>query len=187
MPPAGDVGMDALKHLIELLPPPVHPLEVPTSDDWSQTESGLASLPSNYRQFIEKYGTGLIDEFIWIFNPSTTNKYVNLYSQVNAVLASLADSAKQFPDVFAMPLHPEPGGFLPFGSTNNGDNLFWVTKGSSDEWTVAVMGPRSPDVYRYDVGMVEFLRKVLSGEIQCKAFPDDFPADAPLEFASRVH
>ena len=178
--------MNELKDLTELLPPPTTPLEVPTADDWLQTERSLGFLPSDYRQFIELYGTGQIDEFVWIFSPSTTNEYVNLQSQVTAILRGLADSADQFPDVFGMPRHPEPGGLLPFGSTDNGDNLFWVTKGPPDEWTVAVMGPRSPDIYKYNVGLVAFLRQLLSDEIQCKVFPEEFPADSPLEFASRV-
>lgn len=179
--------MDSFQQLAELLPPPGIPLEVPSEDDWTRVESRLGSLPSDYRRFLSVYGTGLIDEFVWIFNPSTVNENVNLEQQSKTILEGLADSARQFPDVFTMPRYPEPCGFLPFGSTDNGDNLFWITKGNPDDWTVAVMGPRSPDHVSHEGGMVDFLCSILSKEVQCKVFPDDFPADAPLEFAPRIH
>ena len=179
--------MDTFQKLTELTPPPEAALEVPSIEQWQDVERRLGSLPSDYRRFIETYGTGLLDEFVWIFSPCAANEYVNLESQAKVILDGLAQSAAEFPDVFGMPRHPDPGGFLPFGSTDNGDNLFWVTKGNPDDWTVAVMGPRSPDCFYHDGGMVDFLTKLLGREFQCSIFPDDFPADAPLEFVARTN
>lgn len=178
--------MENFDQLTELVPPPEQPLEVPSASDWLKVEEALGSLPTDYHRFIETYGTGLLDEFVWIFSPNTKNEYVNLEDQSRVILNGLAQSAREFPDVFTMPRHPEPGGFLPFGSTDNGDNLFWLTKGAPDDWTVVVMGPRSSDCYYHGGGMVDFLVKILGGEARCSIFPDDFPAEAPLEFAARV-
>lgn len=33
-----------------------------------------------------------------------------------------------------VPLWPEPGGFLPFGDSIDGDQLGWLTCGEPDEW-----------------------------------------------------
>jgi hypothetical protein len=69
-----------------------------------------------------------------------------------------------FPTSFGIPIFPESDGYLPYGVTDNGDTLFWVTTGAPGEWTMAVMGPREPEVFVFPGGVVEFLADLLCRE-----------------------
>jgi len=174
--------MNSLKELVEVLAPPESPLEVPAESDWSRCKRDLGMLPSDFIDFLSIYGTGTIDEFLWIFNPASKNEFLEFESSIRRILEALRETASQFPGDFPMPIYPDPGGFLPFGTSDNGDTLFWVTEGEPDEWKVAVMGPRSPDVFHFSGGMVEFLTQVLLRKVSCDRFPDDFPGDPPITF-----
>lgn len=178
----------SIQRLTELMPAPSKGLEIPTVSDWAIIESQLGKLPSDYRAFIGSFGTGLIDNFLWVFSPCASNEFVNIASQASVILNGLAESARTFPDLFTLLRHPAPGGFLPFGSTDNGDNLFWVTKGEPDSWTVAVMGPRSAECYYHNGGMSDFLCNLLERKIHCSIFPDDFPSTSRrFEFHARLY
>ncbi len=178
--------MTNLGRLFEVMPPPEEPLEVPTLGDWERCECEISPLPLDYRAFISAYGTGTVDDFLWVFNPASGNEFLNLVSQRRAILSALAITARQSPARFSMPRFPEPGGFLPFAGTDNGDSLFWVTAGEPDAWTVAVMGPRAPDVYRYEGGLVAFLVAIIAEGFDCGGFPDDFPSGRKVDFAARL-
>lgn len=39
-------------------------------------------LPLDYKKFINKYGTGSINDFIWILNPFSENENLNLIKKV---------------------------------------------------------------------------------------------------------
>lgn len=174
--------MSPSEELDLLMPAPAEPLEVPTFEDWQRCERELTAVPDDYRSFVEAYGTGVIDDFIWLVNPISANKYLNLVSQSRIILDALEETSTKFPGMYPMPRFPDPGGLLPFAGTDNGDSLFWVTNGKPNSWTVAVMGPRSPECYCYDCGMLEFVLALLRTELNCAAFPSDVPGTPPLLF-----
>ena len=75
-----------------------------------------------------------------------------------------------FPGDFNYSIYPEEGGLLPWGYTDNGDELFFDLKNEF----IVVIETRYSDVYKYKMGMVEFLYKLFTKKIKCDAFPDDF-------------
>lgn len=158
----------------QILPPPERPIAVPTAGDWERCEAELTVLPDDYKAFIHTYGVCNIDFFMHIYDPA-----LSLVEMASQTLSALRTTRDKFPDMFPMPCFPEPGGFLPFGGTDNGDSMYWVTIGEPNTWTVAVLTARAPEVYRYNGGMLEFLVDVLSRKHCCKAFPDSFPDDLP--------
>ena len=171
--------------LVDILPRPETPLEVPTDSDWDRCRSELTVLPSDYRELLSLYGTGVIDDFLWIYNPAAANEHVNLVSKARIVVAALGESASRFPSKFTMKMFPETGGYLPFAGTDNGDSIFWVTHGSDpNRWPIAVMGPRSPEVVQFDLSLVPFLVRLLRRELHCSIFPADFPSEQPLSFTA---
>jgi len=176
--------MSKIDELAELMPLPPQPLEVPSWKDWRRYEHELTKLPGDYKEFIRRYGTGVIDDFLWVFNPAADNPYLNLISQAQSILPALEETSRKFPDLFSVPTFPEVSGFLPFASTDNGDNVFWVADGKPDQWTIAVMGPRSPDCFYHGVGIVDFLVSMIRGDTRCRIFPADFPSDPPLKFVA---
>jgi hypothetical protein len=172
--------------LIALMAPPKRPLEVPTASDWEQVERQLGRVPTDYRQFVTTYGTGTVDQFLWIFNPATGNPHLELRAAGTQHLEALRQTKQEFPPEFDVPLHPEPGGLLPFGLSDNGDILYWRAAGEPDTWRVCVMGPRAPETFDFDGCAVEFLTAVLSGEVVCDRFPGDFPDEPPIEFVAKI-
>ena len=72
------------------------------------------------------------------------------------------------------PLSPEPGGLYPWGSTDNGDWLYWLTNGEPDSWRV--IGFSNSGWAEFSGTMTEFLVAVLSRQIQFDLFPDEFPS-----------
>ena len=165
------------------MPPPAVPFEAPQGEDWLEIERKIGTaLPCDYKRFIESYGSGRIDDFLSILNPFSANKYLNLFFQFETQLASLSELKATGSEIVPFDLFPMPGGLLPFGITDNGDVLYWVTVGQPDVWTVAINASRSPDWRYFAVGMVAFLWKTLTRQELCEVFPDDFPSDTPLFF-----
>ena len=175
--------MHSIDDLKLLIPPPTSAVEIPSVDDWKQYERALTKLPEDYKSFIGVYGTGVIDNFMGVYNPAATNNYLNLLWQTKTILEALRVTSVEFPSAFPMARFPEPGGFLPFAGTDNGDTVFWVTEGNPNAWTVAAMDARSPEVFSYEGGMVDFLIDVLSGCVQCPVFPSSFPGQKPISFS----
>ena len=62
-----------------------------------------------------------------------------------------------------------------WGSTDNGDLCLWVVPAEGEDGFVLVIGSRFEDWYEYGVGITEFLYRILTGDIRCPAFPEDFP------------
>ena len=63
-----------------------------------------------------------------------------------------------------------------WGSTDNGDLCLWVVPADGEDGFVLVIGSRFEDWYEYGVGITEFLYRILTGDIRCPAFPEDFPS-----------
>lgn len=78
------------------------------------------------------------------------------------------------------PLHPEPGGLVPWGITANGDVCWWIRADRDPaRWTVAVSESRGPDWSRFPGTMCAFLAAVIAGVWRCPIFPEDVPSRAP--------
>lgn len=178
--------MDFEKALELLIPPPLVPYEAPQDDGWNNIERKLnTTLPRDYKQFIERYGSGRIDEFLSILNPFSSNKHRDLLWQMEMQLGTLRELKEGGTEIVPFEFFPSPGGLLPFGLTDNGDVLYWLTVGQPDNWSVAVNAGRSPEWDTYQVGMVEFLWKILGRQDSCKIFPSDFPGGS-LSFVPSV-
>jgi hypothetical protein len=72
--------------LIELLPPPEIPVEA--SGNWANVERQLGTtLPSDYKWFIETYGTGgICTDYINVLNPFAENPALNLIAHSKVTL-----------------------------------------------------------------------------------------------------
>jgi hypothetical protein len=169
----------SIDKLTTVLPPPANPVE--NRGDWAAVEKGLGTpLPRDYKDYIATYGTGSINDFISPCNPFSSNKNLSLQREIREQLEGLRGTREKFPDLWPIPLFPEEGGFLPWGKTDNGDVLHWVTEGAPDEWTVAVTAARDPEFEVHPFDMTEFLAKILTREIVCAVFPAKFPKGDPV-------
>jgi hypothetical protein len=166
----------SIENLMRVLTPPAAPVE--NRGDWTAVEAALGTpLPSDYKLFIETYGSGRIDDgFLRIFNPFSRVAQHNLMKSAQEeleFLTTLFGSGRS-----AYPPFPKRNGLLPCGDTENADHLNWLTNGPPDDWTIVVRG-RGRDWVQYAMSLTDTLAAILSRNVVCPAFPDDFPDDTP--------
>lgn len=167
-----------LAKLLTLLPPPATPINVPSARDWNSVETYLGvCLPTDYKDFVEIYGTGKIDNFIIIFNPISGNEQLDILRQL-AIQKDVLIELKLFGENIPYDIFPAPGGILPLGRTDNGDILYWKTNVNLS-WSIVLNEARGPVWECFNVSFLEFLVGFLAGKILCKAFPDDVPSQYP--------
>jgi hypothetical protein len=164
----------SLDRLRELAPPPAEPVEAGSKDGWAKVERALGTpLPADYKAFTNLYGSGTFDEFLYLFNPFSKGEDGNLLHERKAVLEGYATSRAKFPDRYPLPPFPEPGGVLPLGRTENGDELYWATEGEPDAWPVVVVESRGATQETHRATVTGFLAALLGGELATSLLPDD--------------
>jgi hypothetical protein len=166
----------SLEELTRIVPAPS--VTVDGSGSWDSTETRLGTgLPSDYKAYIEMYGTGRLDGFIWVLNPFSRNPNLNLMTKGDAALRTLRELQSKHECEVPYPLYPEAGGLLPWGITDNGDVLYWLTAGEPKEWPVVLNAARDARTERHEGGMAAFLVRVLSADVVSGIFPTDFPGE----------
>ena len=167
-----------IEPLISVLPPPANPKEVGNSEDWLRVTARLGiRLPEDYVKFITYYGTGSLSDYVDVLNPFTANRNLNLLRQVPQILGQLRELKEEMPDSFPWPLFFEPGGFLPWGFSIDGDYFGWLTHRFQGTWKIGVMAS-SGGFEIHDCSFSTFLIGILLGDIDSAAIPVDF-AQAP--------
>lgn len=161
--------------LLRIMPPPPSPIET-GARSWLEIETEIGTrLPQDYKEYIEKYGSGRIGDFIAIFNPFSANRHTNILDQIPKQTEILNHFKRTSPSECPYPIFPEAAGLLPFGGTDNGDRLYWVTDGEPDSWWIAVNESRGPTFSEHKCDMTQFLADILTLKTVCAVFPDDFP------------
>jgi hypothetical protein len=164
--------------LAAVLPPPAEPREA--QGDWARVESEIGTpLPAEFKEYVARYGTGVVNDFLWPLNPFAANDNINLVAEIRFQLETLRATRDKFPKRYTYAIFPEPGGYLPWGRSENGDVMHWKTEGTPDQWTVAVTDAREPVWEEFPEPMTSFLAKLLAGELTCTVFPDDILEDGP--------
>jgi hypothetical protein len=163
-----------LERLRQLLPPPADPVEPGRPDGWGEVEGALgAGLPGDFKAFTELYGSGKVDDFLYLFNPFTQGPDGNLLVEKDRVLEGYRQTRARFPDRLALPPFPEPGGVLPFGRTDNGDELYWVTDGQPDQWPVALVEARAALQEVYPMPVTSFLAALAANQLASRILPTE--------------
>jgi hypothetical protein len=167
-----------------IVAPPDEPYRIGNGKLWDQVARKLGlELPSDYREFVEAYGSGSLAGFIQVYNPYSESPYSLLerIEKVCQVYRSLKSSEgdRQVP----FPIHPDRPGLLPWAQNDVGNYMFWLTEGAPEKWPVVLSQGRSDKWERFDMGMLTFLIKALTHGLKSKIWPDDFPdPDSPIVF-----
>ena len=146
----------SIERLLKLVPPPAEPYDVGPASEWPSFEKQLGTkLPSDYREFVLHYGTGLFAGLYLVYNPFAKSPYMSLLRcvQEQPEIASPTDEYSFF---------PEKGGLLPWGKDENGNFYYWRPAGKPDKWTVVQCEERGDGYMAHDLGMSEFLLGVLA-------------------------
>lgn len=174
----------SIKELISSAPPPEKVSDVPKKPNWKKIEAALkVSLPGDYKEFVVTYGTGVLCNFLIVCNPFSSQEGFGLLPFVtlmSTTLAQLKDTEgdKQVP----FNIHPDRPGLLAWGGDENGNGLYWFTKGRPEAWPCVVGEARGKRWERFDLPMTSFLGKILRKEIRCKIWPSSFPGRKPCGF-----
>jgi hypothetical protein len=172
---------DALERLARLLPLPVSPVEAPSISDLADVELRLGlPLPMDYKRFIQRYGSGTIDAFLWVLNPSSANESIRLPDSSDRQLGILRWLREQGTESIPHPIYPEPGGLLLWAETANGDCLYWRTVGPPDDWRIAINESRAPNWHDHAGPMTAVLADLLDRTVSVEFFPDSFPLEKHL-------
>ena len=166
----------AIDELLTVVSPPDKPLDGGDAIEWDKKERQLGTaLPSDYKDFIAHYGTGVLCGFIRVFNPFAQSEYTDLVSsakRINSMNYSLKESEGQ---KFPFAVFPDPSGLLPWGTDDNGNYYYWLTEGQPDKWVVVVGAGRHAKWQRFDLPMTSFLTRAIRREVVCDIWPSDFP------------
>ena len=163
-----------LERLRELLAPPADPVEPGRPDGWSAVERSLGTgLPGDFKAFTELYGSGKVDDFLYMFNPFTAGQDGNLLVEKDRVLAAYCQTRARFPGRLPLPAFPELGGVLPLGRTDNGDELYWVTDGQPDGWPVALLASRAALQEVHQLPVTGLLAALAANQLTSRVLPQD--------------
>lgn len=173
----------SLNRLFAIAPPPNSPVGAGSPSDWPDIEQRVGTkVPEDYKQFINAYGGGCFVNFLWVYSPFAPSWHIMKWR--NEVLDAYRSAQKAFPQYAPpFPAFPSLGGLLPWGQTDNGDCLFWLTTGRPVTWTVVVCDSKYSEQYcEYSTSMTEFLLKWLSREFVPLVFPDDIDFESMPRF-----
>lgn len=148
----------------QLIQPPSKPIENDNLGEWDKVETALKiELPKDYKDYINIFGTGCIANLIWVFNPFSKNPHLNLQIQIKEQLEAIAVLQEQFNENCPYKIYPEKGGLLPWGLTDNGDVMFWLTDGEPDFWKTVIHESRGSKYEKHEDTMTSFLSNLILG------------------------
>lgn len=148
----------SLELLKKLAPPPARPVAAGAPHLWGAVENELGTpLPRDYKEFIETYGAGGFYDFLEVSSPFSKRS--------SGLVAWFKSMGATYRNDYA-PIFPEPEGLLPMGGDENGDTLFWRTRGAPEDWTVVFAEEAFLEVDEFPTNVTGFLAGWLSGEIK---------------------
>ncbi len=160
--------MAQFRRLLRLAPPPRSPVDAGSPDGWEEIERILVlSLPGDYKQYVNTYGSGEFGGFLVPLNAFARVEGMNLVRQVDPFLDIYRDGLKSsLSEQCPFPTYPDRGGLLPLARDLNGGDMFWLTEGKPDNWTLVHYDWRGGYLYqRQGMGLVTFFVRWLSGEL----------------------
>jgi hypothetical protein len=130
---------------------------------------------------MDRYGAGGWSNWLRFFTPLRTNGR-GLADHAAQVLDGYRSLPADFPQYHPLPVWPEPGGFLPFARSIEGDNLGWLTEGDPDTWAL-IISPRHADQGPPLPGkLIDTLLEWLRGRFETEGLAGLDELDDPLEF-----
>jgi hypothetical protein len=174
----------AVEQLVQILgAPPVENTLVP----WDQAPAEIGfQFPSDYREFLDIYGSIAIRDELSIWSPSLRPDVPGrpggfpgfVDGTTFGVGEHLADAFEEgnFREC-PYPVFPAPGGVLGWANNPNVDHCFWLTEGNDpDRWPIVIWYRQGGEWDRFDGGMAEFILAVVTGRYP---MADDIAPEEP--------
>ncbi|MEU2725091.1 hypothetical protein [Streptomyces smyrnaeus] len=186
--------------LTTLVPPPPEPyLGDAAADGWEPLFTELGTrLPREYVTLLNTYGAGCWSQWLRFHTPlrraegaapgspspgdgrGPVGGFVRHVQEANDAYRSLrANWREEYP----LAVWPEPGGFLPFANSIDGDVLGWLTEDEDpDRWPLLVWPRHAPQGPPLEGTLVETLLAWLRGHFAAPGFAELDEDDDPLDF-----
>ncbi|MFF0431694.1 SMI1/KNR4 family protein [Streptomyces sp. NPDC004327] len=151
--------------------------------DWEGlADAARLELPADYREFVESYGGGEIDEYLSVSTPPVLGSpYGDLLDRLDPAL-----SDRDCQELGTLLGEQDLPLLLPFADSASSDVAFWLRKGAADSWRVATFRRQAQHGANrwtiFDGGMAEFLLAVLTGVVN--PFSERIPASGPHMFVN---
>lgn len=164
--------------------------------DWDAVEGSLGGLhlPHDYKELVESFPRGRFQRFVNVIRPGDINEPVTEYLGYYRYRLEDMRTARvddEDPASFPYPIHPEPGGLLPWGDGPQGELFYWLTHlDDPDEWQVITSNHTWTVWQSFAYNMCEFLTRVVNGELVDNAYSGDLavptfePRERPRSTAS---
>ncbi|MFI7505102.1 SMI1/KNR4 family protein [Streptomyces sp. NPDC049687] len=110
-----------------------------TKHNWDRLYERLGTrLPGEYIQLMERHGAGSWCGCLRFNMPFGEDQYA-LAAWAEWYAETYQRQRARFPEYHPLAVYPEPGGFLPFADSIDGDHLCWLTEGATpDDWPLKV-------------------------------------------------
>jgi hypothetical protein len=116
-------------------------------EDWVEVEDYVGSaLPSDFKAFLDAYGTGVICGELVVFHPRGSSP---LLTRMRKIHESFGQSWRREADAYPFRFHPEPGGLVSWGYDYSSDeHFFWPCDPEPDRWKVVTnINGAEPEVF----------------------------------------
>ncbi|MBO1332619.1 SMI1/KNR4 family protein [Streptomyces sp. VRA16 Mangrove soil] len=166
-----------LVRFAEILPQPAAPRTPP---DWSSAEATLqTSLPDDYKELINTYGAGGIDNYLLLLEPDCTNPVFDLLKHT-AEREEANETSLWLFEPKPAELDTEDSRLICWATTDNGEYLYWVVKpGDNPDKRPLLINDESGERWeRYDLTVTGLLAVLLGGEARSEILWENFPLPA---------
>lgn len=134
-------------------------------DPWPMLEQAIgASLPGDFKAFVEKYGPGLMNSTLYIMHPSLGTP--TLYKFMVEEMESYTDLFPRIDVPFRAGV--ETGQLIPFAHMMDSVDLFFLVEGEENtQWRVCAFIPVEDELVEFPWGFGEWLVRYLEDDETC--------------------
>ncbi|WP_182872948.1 SMI1/KNR4 family protein [Microbispora sp. H10670] len=178
--------MASLADLTAIIGPPRKPAPLV---DWAAIEAETALVfPDDYKEWAARYANIRLSNFLYVSRPDAAGEerqgVIARLNQLRPLIEEwgtidLVNDEGEEIEAPPFPLYPEPEGLYPWGATDNGDYLLWLTTTDPSPWTVVVTDGAT--WWHFPGSLTDFLVGIMSRSVRCPLFPKDFPERTEVE------
>lgn len=178
--------MNDIDELKMIAPPPKLKNGAGSPAQWRQLEEEFAlTFPDDYKELIATYGAGRFVNFFGIVNPFyTCTNDIAFAEFIRLRTADMARAKASYPKrAVSLPVYPQKGGLFPWGYTDNGETICWLTEGDKGRWPIICLEVgylNNYDIFRLSI--IQFIAKWLTNKISVPTLtpPDFYPLRSPI-------
>lgn len=143
--------------------------------DWETVQKAWELVfPSDFKEFLASYGDGLSDLDLGVLVPTTVTP--ETCDEPGAPKGGMgfitADTRATWADTEPTGIDATAEDLVTWGAAGSADLYCWLAQGNPEDWPVVLFSHDDDTWSRFDCGMAEFLRRVLSADSRAEAMQD---------------